>query len=124
MSWAAGFSLAGFDDFRLASIDELASLYNQLPGAPGSNKTGDISPFEDIQSFYWSGTEFAPNPVFVWGFAFGSGVQDFLGLKSNPFYGWAVRPGDSVAAVPEVGSGLLMGLGLLGMRLARRWRKA
>ena len=49
VAWAAGFSLAGFDDFRLASITELTSLYGQLPGAAGSNKTGDISPFEDIQ---------------------------------------------------------------------------
>jgi hypothetical protein len=56
VSWADGFSLAGFDDFRLASIDELASLYGQLPGV--GDKTGDISPFENIQSVYWSGTEY------------------------------------------------------------------
>ena len=44
-NWADGFSLAGFDDFRLPSIAELASLYGQLPGDAQSNKTGDISPF-------------------------------------------------------------------------------
>jgi hypothetical protein len=117
-TFAANLSLAGFDDFRLASIDELASLYGQLPGAPGSNKTGDISPFEDIQSDYW-GTEF--DAFNAWDFVFVNGDQ-FIVLKFNGLYGWAVRPGDSVAAVPEVGSGLLVGLGLLGMRLARRWR--
>ena len=74
VSWAEGFSLAGFDDFRLASIGELASLYGQLPGAAGSNKTGDISPFEDIQGGYWSGTEVGGG----FGasiFGFGSGTQ-------------------------------------------------
>ena len=118
VSWAAGFSLAGFDDFRLASIDELASLYGQLPGA-GGVKIGDISPFEDIQDSYWSGTEFVAG--FAWYFGFG-GAQDIFPKDLGSLYGWAVRPGDSVAAVPEVGSGLLMGLGLMGMRLARWWR--
>jgi hypothetical protein len=48
---AANLTLAGFDDFRQPSLDELASLYAQLPGAPGSNKTGDIFPFEDIRLY-------------------------------------------------------------------------
>ena len=118
VSWAAGFSLAGFDDFRLASLAELESLYDQLPGAPGDNKTGDISPFLDIANGYWSGTEV--DAANARGFDFDSGVAD-SDLKSDFDFGWAVRRGDSVAAVPEVGSGLLMGLGLLGMRLARWW---
>src|SRR5258705_11178167 len=42
VSWAAGFSLPGFDDFRLARIADLPSLYNQLADAPGSKKTRHI----------------------------------------------------------------------------------
>ena len=97
-TFAANLTLAGFDDFRLASIGELASLYGQLPGAAGSNKTGDISPFEDIQSDYWSGTEVDAGLARV--FFFGFGGQSIFD-KDGFNYGWAVRPGDSVAAVPE-----------------------
>lgn len=97
--------------------------YQNLNEVSGNNKTGNQLgdggvTLNNIQSDYWSGTGFASNPFGAWVFLFFDGEQ-FLGSTSNNFYGWAVRPGDSVAAVPEVGSGLLMGLGLLGMRLAR-----
>ena len=74
---------------------------------------------EGVQSVYWSGTEVDANLASFFNFV--NGGQGSGGKGSNG-YGWAVRPGDSAAAVPEVGSGLLMGLGLMGMRLARRWR--
>ena len=47
-AFAASLTLARFDDFRLASIDERASLYGQLPGAAGSNKIGDAHYERDV----------------------------------------------------------------------------
>lgn len=118
-TFAANLELAGFSDFRLASIDELASLYSQLPGAAGSNKTGAQGPFVDIQSDYWSATPFA-EPIILH-FLFENGT-DFIAGESSSFWGWAVRPGDSVGVVPEPGTAMLLGLGLLGMGVSRRWR--
>lgn len=113
--------LAGFDDFRLASITELASLYGQLPGAAFSDKTGNPTPFVDVQSDYWSGTEVNAGDTFEFFFDVGD-----LGIASkvNFLYGWAVRPGDSgVVVVAEPGTVVLLGLGLLGMGVVRRrWR--
>ena len=92
-TFAENLVLAGFDDFRLPTLDELTSLYAQLPGIPGSNKTGAQGPFVHIQDGYWSATERDTSTAFVFGFS--RGDQPF-GIKTNIFAGWAVRPGDSV----------------------------
>ena len=68
VAWADGFSLAGYSNFRLATIDELLSLYAQLPGAAGSDKTGAMGPFVDIQAKYWSST--TVDATQGWGFRF------------------------------------------------------
>jgi len=119
-SWADGLSLAGFDDFRLADINELANLYDQLPGPFGSDKTGNIPPFQNIQPVYWSGTELpggdAMGIVFLTGHQFSS---DADGLRRA---GWAVRAGDSVSPIPEPKSVVLMGMGVVGLLAARRLR--
>jgi hypothetical protein len=65
---------------------------------------------------YWSGTAYAPySDTGAWGFYTGSD-QNFSGyqygkIQLNPFYAWAVRPGD-VAAVPEPMSAALFCAGL------------
>ncbi len=72
-------------------------------------------------SVYWSGTEYAPNPVYAWFFDTSDGLQNVDG-KVNSYYAWAVRSGD-VAAVPEPGVMALSGVGALawaGTRARRR----
>ena len=72
-------------------------------------------------SDYWSGTEYAPNPIVAWFFVTNDGSQGG-DSKGSSLYAWAVRSGD-VAAVPEPGVMALWGVGALawaGTRARRR----
>jgi hypothetical protein len=78
--------------------------------------------FTNFQSdFYWSGTEYEPDPNRAWGFGTDEGRQAYYVGALLSFYALAVRPGD-VAAVPEAQTYALMlaGLGLVGWRARRR----
>jgi len=79
------------------------------------------SPFTNLQNFaYWSGSEYAPNTSGAWIFNTVSGEQD-ADLKIFEFIAWAVRPGDVAASpVPEPGSLVLLGLGLMALRRVQR----
>lgn len=75
----------------------------------------NTGPFANLQAnYYWTGTEYAPDTSNSWYFHFGAGSQ-YLELKSQGLYAWAVRPGD-IAAVPLPAAAWLFGgaLALLG----------
>jgi len=83
----------------------------------------NLALFSNVQSvFYWSGTEYAPDPSLAWGFNASIGYQR-LDVKVYAFNAVAVRPGD-VAAVPEPQpiTMLLTGLGVLLGAVKRRTR--
>jgi len=65
----------------------------------------------NVQSNYWSGTEFDSSDA--WGYNYGNGDHGMPGKHANG-YGWAVRAGD-VSAVPIPPALWLFGSGLLGL---------
>ena len=105
---------------------ELGHLfYDKLGGNANESvftQTGDTSTeianlelFSNVQAFYyWSGTEFVPNPFRAWDFLFQDGNQS-TDPKFSPFiHVWAVRDGD-VAPIPTPSAMLLMGSGLVAL---------
>ena len=102
-------------------------FYNELGGTADQSilNSGDtdLSLFTNLQSNdYWSGTEYAPNTDNAWRFAFDIGLL-YAFDKGDSLYALAVRPGQ-VSAVPEPGSALLFGIGLLGLLGVARRRLA
>ena len=137
MTWASNFSYydsvrnVTYTDWRLPTSDtcggynctgsEMGHLfYTELGGTAASSilSSGDpdLALFTNVQSnYYWSGTEYAPDPRSAWYFHFGVGNQNANGgYKTGTSFAWAVRPGD-VAAVPPPAAAWLFGSGLLGL---------
>jgi hypothetical protein len=84
----------------------------------------NTGPFSNMQSnVYWSRTAYAPSPAdSAWCLNTRLGFQGNCNQRSALF-GVAVRSGDVLAApIPEPGIGVLMGLGLAVVAVARRRR--
>lgn len=136
VAWASGLTLGGVTGWRLPSADvngddvivsctvdqaackdnEYGHLFNYGAGTVfGSGITAfSPGPFSDVRSFfYWSGTEFAPNPSDAWSFVFSSGNQGSE-FKNNDSFAWAVHSGN-VSAVPVPAAVWLFGSGLMGL---------
>ena len=116
------------------STGEMASLFYDSLGnlafydtSGNSSQSGwgltNTGPFTNLQSsYYWSGTEYAPDTYDAWDFSFYFGTQGNGSYKFTGYYALAVRSGD-VAAVPVPAAVWLFGSALMGLLGVRRWRR-
>ena len=125
VAWANNLDYAGYTDWVLPTIDQLATQFStNLGEASGqsiaASHNDSYNLFTNLQSYgYWSGSEYAPYPGYAWDFGTSSGNQNNTN-KASQLYAWAVRPGD-VAAVPVPGAFWLFGSAMVGlMGLKRR----
>lgn len=111
------------------STGELAHLWYGLGNIAYCDTSGicpqigwglmQTAPFNNFQdNWYWSGTEYAPDPSYAWHFHAYYGYQ-YYDFKDVQLHVWAVRPGDVAPApaarsIPTVSA---WGLGMLGLLL-------
>ena len=98
MSWydatsyyCPGLSLAGYNDWRLPTLDELKTLVDK---SWGFNPTINRTFFPGTVSSYWSSTTHAPYTNYAWGVDFSDGHDD-IDYKGSCYYVRAVRGGQS-----------------------------
>jgi len=73
---------------------------NELGCSPDPHCLRNTGDFLNLQPYdYWSGTEYAADPVGAWNFGFSDGLQDKNPKNTTNNYALAVRPGE-IAAVP------------------------
>lgn len=132
--WANAYSFGGFDDWRLptgatgtctgynCTDNEMGHLwYVELGNVAGA--ITNFGGFQNLQSYYyWSGTQFAPDPIYAWYFNPGDGQQQIRGLEYR-FHAMAVRSGDvATTTVPEPSTVVLLLAGFAALARARSQR--
>lgn len=107
-------------------------FYRVLGGTAGDSITtthnANYGDFSNVQAAadaaYWSATEIPGYTADAWQFLMSDGYQDAY-PKTVSNYAWAVHTGDvGAATVPEPPTLALLGLGLVGMGLVSRKKKA
>ena len=134
-AWANNLTLGGVTGWILpttVSADKQTGsqmgdlFYKQLGGVADNSiattHNDNYNLFTNVQSYYWSGSEYAPYPGSAWYYYITNGVQSSGGKVSNNQYAWAVHSGD-VAAVPVPGAVWLFGSGLIGLLSFTRKKK-
>ncbi|MDP6616820.1 MAG: DUF1566 domain-containing protein [Gammaproteobacteria bacterium] len=117
------------------STGEMASLfYDSLGNLAVYDTSGNYpqsgwgltntGPFTNLQSsYYWSGTEYAPDTYDAWDFSFYFGSQGVGSYKFSSYYALAVHDGDIAASVVPIPAAVWLfgsGLGLLGWMRRRQ----
>lgn len=88
-NWARDLTFAGFDDWRLPNINELASIVDYSKGSPAIHDP----PFADtLASYFFSSTTYKPSTTYAWCIYFNDGVS-CKGRKVAGYYIRCVRGG-------------------------------
>ncbi len=144
-TWAAGLSVGGNDNWRLASAlnadgtgpcfgyyctgSEMGNLFYNVLGGDARDllsivHNANYDLFSNIQILYpyWSATEQAPSSFAAWYFNMYDGYQGYFGKYHDYYYAWAVQSGD--VAVPVPAAVWLFGSGLIGLIGVARRKKS
>ena len=121
VTWANNLDYAGYTDWVLPTITQLATQFSTNLGEPAlksitaiDGHNADYALFDNVlSSRYWSGSENPTYPGDVFVFRTYVGLQGSY-PKDPLYYAWAVRPGD-VAAVPLPAATWLFMSGLVGV---------